>query len=58
VTIDISDRSRLAMLRERGQVEIAGLKDQNRAFADACNVFYQSRRVAKPFENLNEAFWI
>src|SRR5262249_49565872 len=56
-TIDIRDRSRLAILRDGGQLEIAGLKDRNCAFAEVCNVFYQSRRVTEPFENLNESYW-
>jgi hypothetical protein len=57
-TIDIRDRSRLAPLKERGQVEIARLKDRNYIFEELCNAFYQSRRVAEPFENLNEVCWI
>ena len=56
--IDIRDRSRLVTLRERGRVEIAELRSRNRAFAEVCNAFYQSRRVAQPFENLNESYWI
>jgi hypothetical protein len=58
VEIDIRDRSRLVTLRERGRVEIAELRSRNRAFAEVCNAFYQSRRVAQPFENLNESYWI
>jgi hypothetical protein len=56
-TIDIHDRSRLRILRERGQREIAGLQERNCAFAEICNVFYQSRRVTEPFEKLNESYW-
>jgi len=56
--IDIRDRSRLVTLRERGRVEIAELRSRNRAFAEVCNAFYQSRRVAQPFENLNKSYWI
>jgi hypothetical protein len=56
--IDIRDRSRLVTLRERGRGEIAELRSRNRAFAEVCNAFYQSRRVAQPFENLNQSYWI
>lgn len=56
-TIDVRDRSQLTKLRERGQVETAGLQDRNCAFADLCNVFYRSRRVTEPFEKLNESYW-
>ena len=56
--IDIRDRSRLVTLRERGGVEIAELRSRNRAFAEVCNAFYQSRRVAQPFDNLNQSYWI
>jgi hypothetical protein len=55
--IDIRDRSRLVTLRERGQVEIAELRNRNSAFAEVCNAFYQSRRVAQPFEKLNQSYW-
>ncbi len=56
--IDIRDRSRLATLRERGEVEIAGLENRNRVFAEVCNEFYQSRKFAEPYDNLNESYWI
>lgn len=48
--IDIRDRSRLVTLRERGRVEIAALRSRNRAFAEVCNAFYQSRRVVQPLK--------
>jgi len=57
-TIDIRDRSRLVTLQERGRVEIGELRSRNRAFAEVCDAFYQSRRVAQPFENLNQPYWI
>jgi hypothetical protein len=56
-TIDIRDRSRLVTLRERGQAEIAELRSRNRVFAEICDAFYQSRRVAQPFETLTGSFW-
>jgi hypothetical protein len=56
--IDIRDRSRLVTLQERGRVEVAELRSRNRAFAEVCNAFYQSRRVAQPFDNLNASYWI
>lgn len=40
------------------QVEIGELRSRNHAFAEVCDAFYQSRRVAQPFENLNESYWI
>ncbi len=55
--IDIGDRSILATLRQRGTTEIAGLVEKNRVFSEACNVFYQSRNVAQPFDNFNESWW-
>jgi hypothetical protein len=57
-TIDIRDRSRLVTLRNRGRVEIAELRSRNRVFAEVCDAFYQSRRVAQPFANLNASYWI
>jgi hypothetical protein len=56
-TIDIQDRSHLLELQVRGRVEIAELRSRNRAFAEVCDAFYQSRRVAEPFERLNASYW-
>lgn len=57
-TIDIRDRSVLVALQERGRIELGALRGRNRAFAEVCDAFYQSRRVAQPFENLNQSYWI
>jgi len=57
-TIEIRDRSRLEMLRERGTQEIAALSESNRVFGDACNAYYASRKVAQPFRSLNQEYWV
>jgi len=57
-TIDIGDRTKLATIQERGLREIAELKSRNDAFATTCNDFYRKRKVAEPFTELNESYWI
>lgn len=57
-TVNIIDRSRLAMIRERGMREIASLAELNWAFHEACNAYYASGKVAEPFQNLNEEYWV
>jgi hypothetical protein len=57
-TVDIRERSRLEAIRERGTGEIAALAKENRAFGEICNAYYASRKVAQPFRNLNESYWV
>ena len=56
--IDISDRSVLMELRERGKREVAELITRNEAFAEACRMYYRSRDVVGMFSNLNESYWV
>jgi hypothetical protein len=57
-TIDISNRSVLSDLRERGKHEVAELETRNQAFAEACTTYYRLRGVTEPFSNLNESYWV
>jgi len=57
-TIEIGDRSVLKSLHDRGIVEIDGLVEKNRTFADICSQFYGSRNVAEPFRSLHASYWI
>lgn len=57
-TVSIADRSRLATIRERGMREIASLAEHNRVFGEVCNAYYASRKVAEPFQNLNQEYWV
>jgi hypothetical protein len=57
-TVSIADRSQLATIRGRGMQEIASLAEHNRVFGEACNAYYASRKVAEPFQNLNEEYWV
>jgi hypothetical protein len=57
-TVNFRDRSRLKTVRDRGMREIATLSEHNRAFGEACNAYYASREVAKPFQNLNQEYWV
>lgn len=50
-TVDIRDRSQLAILKQQGLAEVADLEERTRTFAEICNAFYESRRVAEPFGN-------
>lgn len=57
-TLSIVDRSQLATIRERGMREIASLAEHSRLFGEACNAYYASRKVAEPFQNLNQEYWV
>jgi hypothetical protein len=57
-TIDISNRSVLCDLRERGKHEVAELEKRNQAFAEACTTYYRLHGVTEPFSNLNESYWV
>ena len=57
-TVDIGDRTRLEIIRERGRREIVTLTEHSRKFGDTCNAYYASRKVAEPFENLNQEYWV
>lgn len=57
-SIDITDRSRLMAVKERGHAELADLRERNGKFKQVCDNFYRSRPVTEPFENLNESWWI
>jgi hypothetical protein len=57
-TVDIRDRSRLQTIHDRGTREVTALAERNQAFREACNVYYASRKVAEPFQNLNEGYWV
>jgi hypothetical protein len=57
-TVDINDRSQLTAIRDQGMHEIAALVNYNRVFGEACNAFYASRKVAEPFQNLNQEYWV
>jgi hypothetical protein len=56
--VDITNRSVLLNLRERGEREIDQLSMRNQAFAEACKQYYKTRSVAEPFDNLNESYWM
>jgi hypothetical protein len=55
--IPIQDRSILATLREQGDAELAELTSLNKSFGEVCNQFYETRKIAEPFNNLNESYW-
>jgi hypothetical protein len=57
-TVSIADRSQLATIRQRGMREVASLAEHNRVFGEGCNAYYASRKVAEPFQNLNEEYWV
>jgi hypothetical protein len=57
-TVDIRDRSRLKDIRDRGSREIAALAEHNHHFRALCSAYYASHKVAEPFKNLNQEFWM
>jgi len=57
-TVDIRDRAALGTIRDRGGREITALAARNRGFGEACDAYYASRKVAEPFQNLNENYWV
>lgn len=54
---DIVDRSQLLAIKERGDVELAKLRERNATFKRLCDDFYRSRAVTAPFNQLNESYW-
>jgi hypothetical protein len=54
----IHDRSLLEEISEKAVNEVALLKETNKKFELEVNQFYKSQPVIKPFENLNESWWM
>lgn len=54
---DISDRSVIGTIRERGDAELVALSGSTQQFANLCERFYAQRTLIAEFDAMNESWW-